>query len=30
VVIVALINFYNRINVITRQSGGFYKPGQWS
>jgi AhpD family alkylhydroperoxidase len=30
VVIVALINFYNRLNVITRQPGGFYKPGQWS
>jgi AhpD family alkylhydroperoxidase len=30
VVIVALINFYNRINVITRQPGGYYKPGQWS
>jgi AhpD family alkylhydroperoxidase len=27
--LVALINTYNRINVITQQSGGDYQPGQW-
>jgi AhpD family alkylhydroperoxidase len=25
----ALINTYNRLNVITRQPAGDYKPGQW-
>jgi AhpD family alkylhydroperoxidase len=28
--LVALINAYNRINVITRQPAGDYQPGQWS
>jgi alkylhydroperoxidase family enzyme len=27
--LIALINSYNRINVITRQPGGDYQPGQW-
>jgi alkylhydroperoxidase family enzyme len=27
---VAIINFYNRINVMTRQPAGDYQPGQWS
>jgi AhpD family alkylhydroperoxidase len=27
--LIALINVYNRINVITRQPAGDYKPGQW-
>ena len=27
--LIALINTYNRMNVITRQPGGDYKPGQW-
>jgi len=27
--LIALINTYNRINVITRQPGGSYQPGQW-
>jgi AhpD family alkylhydroperoxidase len=27
--LIALINFYNRINVITRQPAGDYQPGQW-
>jgi AhpD family alkylhydroperoxidase len=27
---IALINTYNRLNVITRQPGGDYQPGQWS
>jgi AhpD family alkylhydroperoxidase len=27
--LIALINTYNRINVITRQPGGEYQPGQW-
>jgi len=27
--LIALINSYNRMNVITRQPGGDYKPGQW-
>jgi AhpD family alkylhydroperoxidase len=27
--LVALINTYNRINVITKQSGGDYQPGEW-
>jgi AhpD family alkylhydroperoxidase len=29
VCLVALINTYNRLNVITRQPGGSYQPGQW-
>jgi hypothetical protein len=29
VCLVALINVYNRLNVITRQPGGDYTPGQW-
>ncbi len=28
--LVALINTYNRLNVITRQPAGDYEPGQWS
>jgi AhpD family alkylhydroperoxidase len=27
--LIALINTYNRLNVITRQPGGSYTPGQW-
>jgi AhpD family alkylhydroperoxidase len=27
--LIALINTYNRINVITRQPAGEYQPGQW-
>jgi AhpD family alkylhydroperoxidase len=27
--LIALINTYNRLNVITRQLGGGYQPGQW-
>jgi AhpD family alkylhydroperoxidase len=27
--LIALINVYNRLNVITRQPGGEYTPGQW-
>jgi AhpD family alkylhydroperoxidase len=27
--LIALINFYNRLNVITRQPAGDYVPGQW-
>ncbi len=27
--LVALINTYNRVNVITRRPGGDYEPGQW-
>jgi AhpD family alkylhydroperoxidase len=30
VCLIALINTYNRLNVITRQPGGNYQPGQWS
>ena len=26
---IALINSYNRVNVITRQPAGDYQPGQW-
>jgi AhpD family alkylhydroperoxidase len=26
---IALINTYNRLNVITRNQGGDYQPGQW-
>ena len=29
VLLIALINFYNRVNVITRQPAGDYQPGQW-
>ena len=29
VALIALINVYNRLNVITRQPGGDYQPGQW-
>ena len=29
VCLVALINTYNRINVIAKQQGGSYEPGQW-
>jgi AhpD family alkylhydroperoxidase len=27
--LIAIINAYNRMNVITRQTGGDYQPGQW-
>jgi AhpD family alkylhydroperoxidase len=27
--LIALINTYNRMGVITRQPGGAYQPGQW-
>ncbi len=29
VALIALINAYNRMNVITRQPAGDYQPGQW-
>jgi hypothetical protein len=29
VCLIALINTYNRINVIIRQPAGSYEPGQW-
>ncbi len=29
VCLIGLINLYNRLNVITRQPGGDYTPGQW-
>lgn len=29
VLLIALINTYNRINVIVRQPAGDYQPGQW-
>ncbi len=29
VCLIALINAYNRMNVITRQPAGDYQPGQW-
>jgi AhpD family alkylhydroperoxidase len=29
VCLIALINAYNRLNVITRQPAGNYQPGQW-
>jgi AhpD family alkylhydroperoxidase len=29
VCLIALINTFNRLNVITRQPGGDYQPGQW-
>jgi AhpD family alkylhydroperoxidase len=28
--LIALINTYNRLNVITRQPAGDYQPGQWA
>ena len=30
VMIIALINVYNRVNVITRQAAGDYEPGQYA
>ena len=30
VCLIALINTYNRLNVITRQPAGNYQPGQWA
>ena len=27
--LIALINTYNRMNVITQQPAGDYQPGQW-
>ena len=30
VCLIALINTYNRMNVITQQPAGDYQPGQWS
>jgi AhpD family alkylhydroperoxidase len=30
VALIALINTYNRLNVITRQPAGDYQPGQWA
>jgi AhpD family alkylhydroperoxidase len=29
VCLIAIINTYNRLNVITQQPGGDYQPGQW-
>ncbi len=29
VCLIALINTYNRLNVISRNQGGDYQPGQW-
>jgi AhpD family alkylhydroperoxidase len=29
VLLIAVINTYNRINVLTRQPAGDYQPGQW-
>jgi alkylhydroperoxidase family enzyme len=29
VALVAVINTYNRVNVILRRPGGDYQPGQW-
>ncbi len=29
VCLIALINTYNRLNVVTRQPAGDYQPGQW-
>ncbi|HEY3904037.1 MAG TPA: carboxymuconolactone decarboxylase family protein [Streptosporangiaceae bacterium] len=29
VCVIAIINAFNRLNVITRQVGGNYEPGQW-
>ena len=28
--LIAVINAYNRLNVIVRQPAGAYQPGQWS
>jgi hypothetical protein len=28
--LIAVINAYNRLNVIVRQPAGDYQPGQWS
>ncbi|MGD0699517.1 MAG: carboxymuconolactone decarboxylase family protein [Trebonia sp.] len=28
--LIAIINLYNRINVITQQPAGHYQPGQWA
>ena len=30
VFVISIINFYNRLNVITRQPGGDYEAGKWS
>jgi len=30
VTVIALINMFNRFNVITRQPAGDYQPGQWA
>jgi len=30
VCLIALINTYNRLNVITKRPGGDYQPGQWA
>jgi AhpD family alkylhydroperoxidase len=30
ILVIGVINLYNRINVITRQPAGDYQPGQWS
>jgi AhpD family alkylhydroperoxidase len=30
VLLIGLINLYNRMNVITRRQGGDYQPGQWA
>jgi AhpD family alkylhydroperoxidase len=30
VMLIALINVYNRLNVITQQPAGDYQPGQWA
>jgi len=29
VCLIALINTYNRLNVISQNPGGDYQPGQW-
>jgi AhpD family alkylhydroperoxidase len=29
VALISIINFYNRLNAITRQPAGDYQPGQW-
>ena len=29
VVLIGVINLYNRLNAITRQPAGDYQPGQW-
>jgi hypothetical protein len=28
--VIAMINLHNRINAITRQPAGHYRPGRWS